>query len=274
MGPTRGSGTGSGVLCGVPRAARNSTPACCRSTTAAARPAGSGCRSARPRASEVKPPASLEQAVLKALGSVVDPELDRSLVALGFATAEVDAEGRVTVEVRLPTFWCAPNFAYVMAQDAREAVEAVPGVRSVSVRLLDHFSDEEVTQGVNGRRPFDEAFPVAQERVLRRLLSAGRSKAEITELRLADVDLGYSEGQEYLEKRRRLGLSVQPEEPLAVLPNGRRLTAHRLEDYLSRSRSTRMNIEANTVLCQGLHETRYGRLRAGNRMDTALEVIS
>ena len=229
--------------------------------------------------------------MLQALGSVVDPELDRSLVALGFATADVDGEGHVAVELRLPTFWCAPNFAYLMAQDARDAIEAVPGVRSVSVRLLDHFSDEEVTRGVGAGQSFDEAFPnlsdgrgleplrrlfhvkaftVAQERVLRRLLGSGRSKAEISRLRLSDVDLGTSEGQEYLQKRRRLGLSVHPEEPLAVLPNGRRLTASRLEDYLSRSRSTRMNIEANTVLCQGLHATRYGSLRPGHELDTAV----
>jgi len=229
--------------------------------------------------------------VLQALGSVVDPELDRSLVALGFATADVDGEGHVAVELRLPTFWCAPNFAYLMAQDARDAIEAVPGVRSVSVRLLDHFSDEEVTRGVGAGQSFDEAFPdlsdgrgleplrrlfhvkaftVAQERVLRRLLGAGRSKAEMSMLRLSDVDLGTSEGQEYLQKRRRLGLSVHPGEPLAVLPNGRPLTANRLEDYLSRSRSTRMNIEANTVLCQGLHATRYGRPRPGHGMDTAV----
>ena len=222
--------------------------------------------------------------MLQALDSVVDPELDRSLVVLGFATAEADGEGHVTVELRLPTFWCAPNFAYLMAQDARDAIEAVPGVRSVSVRLLEHFSDEEVTRGVGAGQSFDEAFPdlsdgrgleplrrlfhvkaftVAQERVLRGLLSTGRSKAEITGLRLSDVDLGTSEGQEYLKKRRRLGLSVRPEEPLAVLPNGRRLTVNRLEDYLSRSRSTRMNIEANTVLCQGLHATRYGIEPAG-----------
>jgi len=227
----------------------------------------------------VKRPASLERAVLKALDSVNDPELDRSLVELGFATAAVDEDGRVTVELRLPTFWCAPNFAYLMVQDARDAIESVPGVRSVSVRLLDHFADEEVTRGVGGQQSFDEAFPdmsdgrglealrrlfhvkaftVAQERVLRGLLRAGRSKAEITELRLADVDLSHPEAQEYLQKRRRLGLTTRADEPLAVLPNGRRLTADRLEDYLSRSRSTRMNMEANTVLCQGLHATRYG----------------
>jgi len=227
----------------------------------------------------VKPSGSLEQAVLEALDSVNDPELDRSLVELGFATAAVDQDGMVTVEVRLPTFWCAPNFAYLMVQDARDAIESVPGVRSVSVRLLDHFADGEITRGVGGGQSFDEAFPemsdgrglealrrlfhvkaftVAQERVLRRLLREGRSKAEISELHLADVDLGNPEGQEYLHKRRRLGLTTEADDPLAILPNGRLLTADRLEDYLSRSRSTRMNMEANAVLCQGLHATRYG----------------
>lgn len=232
--------------------------------------------------------ASLEEAVQEALNSVVDPELDRSLVELGFATAALDAEGNVTVEVRLPTFWCAPNFAYLMAQDARDAVEAVPGVRSVSVRLLDHFVDDQVTNGVERRRSFDDAFPdesdgrglealrrlfhvkaftVAQERVLRGLLLEGSSRDEVTGLRIGDVDLSKPEGQEYLAKRGRLGLPVEPGAPLAVLPNGRPLTVDRLDDYLSRGRATRMNIDANTVLCQGLHATRYGT-------ETAVEVVT
>src|SRR5262249_36793206 len=240
MGPTPGSGTGSAALCGVPRAPRSSTPACCRSTTAAAQPAGSGSRSARPRASEGRRPGSLEQAVLQALGSVVDPELDRSLVELGFATAEVDAEGHVAVELRLPTFWCAPNFAYLMAQDARDAIGGLHGVRAVSGRPRDHCSDEQVTHGVGAGQSFDEAFPemsdgrgleplrrlfhvkaftVAQERVLRRLMGAGRSKAEITELRLAGGGRGTTRGQGDLGERAPLGLSVSPQGPPACLPH-------------------------------------------------------
>src|SRR5207247_3670504 len=90
----------------------------------------------RPALGRNDPMTRLEQDVQEALGSVADPELDRSLVELGFARAALDADGHVTVEVRLPTYWCAPNFAYLMVQDARDAVAAVPGVRSVSVRLL------------------------------------------------------------------------------------------------------------------------------------------
>ncbi|MGH7749764.1 MAG: iron-sulfur cluster assembly protein, partial [Candidatus Dormibacteria bacterium] len=89
--------------------------------------------------------ADLTARVTGALDAVTDPELDRSVVELGFARAAVDDDGRALVELRLPTFWCAANFAYLMAADARDAVAAVPGVRSVTVRLVDHFVADEVT---------------------------------------------------------------------------------------------------------------------------------
>lgn len=228
----------------------------------------------------MSPSTTLEGAVQAALETVIDPELDRSLVELGFATATVQEGGDVTIEVRLPTFWCAPNFAYLMVQDAEKAVAAVPGVRALTVRLLDHYVAEEVTRGVGKGRSFDSSFPeqsngqgledlrrlfqvkaftVAQERLLRHLMASGCSKAAITELCVGDVDSSEPLATTYLEKRRRMGLSVAPEQPLAILPNGEKLSQERLDDYLGRARSTRMNMEANTVLCQSLHATRYGR---------------
>src|SRR5215472_18667154 len=103
-------------------------------------------------------PTSLQDEVTAALAAVTDPELDRSLVELGFAGAALDGPGHVTVELRLPTFWCAPNFAYLMVQDAHDAVAGVPGVESVSVRLLDHFAGEEISAGVARGASFDDAF--------------------------------------------------------------------------------------------------------------------
>src|SRR5438105_11541848 len=138
--------------------------------------------------------ADVEAAVMAALDTVMDPELDESLVSLRFIRAEVGDGGRVRIELRLPTYWCAPNFAYLMAADARDAVSAVDGVREVEFHLLDHFAGEEVTAGIEGGRTFDEAFceladgggldglrhlfmaksfTVRQERPLRNLMAAG-----------------------------------------------------------------------------------------------------
>ena len=49
--------------------------------------------------------------VRAALGTVRDPELDEPLTDLGFVTAiELDGDS-VRVHLRLPTYFCAPNFA-------------------------------------------------------------------------------------------------------------------------------------------------------------------
>ena len=58
--------------------------------------------------------------VLDALGAVFDPELDEPITSLRFVTScDVTADGDVDVRLRLPTPQCAPNFAYLMAADAR-----------------------------------------------------------------------------------------------------------------------------------------------------------
>jgi len=216
--------------------------------------------------------------VTGALDTVTDPELDRSVVELGFARAAVDDAGRALVELRLPTFWCAANFAYLMAADARDAVAAVPGIRSVTVRLVDHFVADEVTASVNGGRSFDEAFPdqtdgrgleelrrffwvkafhARQEVLLQGLLSRGRSDVEVCALRVGSLDAGEPETRLYLERRERLGISNAAEAPVAVHPNGQPIAAERLDAYLTRARMTRVCMEANGSLCGGLHATRY-----------------
>jgi metal-sulfur cluster biosynthetic enzyme len=142
--------------------------------------------------------------VLDALSGVRDPELDEPVTDLGFVS-NLEIEGdAVSVRLRLPTFFCAPNFAYLMVADAREAVLSVPGVRSVSVVLDDHYASEELNAG----GAFDEAFPdetegpdleelrtvfrrksfvSRQEQLCRALLSEGRSPLELAAMRLGDL---------------------------------------------------------------------------------------
>ncbi|MSW53051.1 MAG: DUF59 domain-containing protein [Actinobacteria bacterium] len=98
--------------------------------------------------------------VLAALGTVYDPELDEPITGLRFVTScDVSPDGDVDVRLRLPTPQCAPNFAFLMASDARAAVLAVPGVRDVSVVLEDHYTGREINDAVGHGGDLEEAFP-------------------------------------------------------------------------------------------------------------------
>ncbi len=148
-----------------------------------------------------------ERAVWAQIGEVMDPELDRPLDALGFIESVRIHESEVVVHFRLPTYWCAPNFAFMMSSDLRERIGRVPGVERVSVRLLDHFAEDEITDGVNAGRSFAEvfagetdgdldelrrtflrkAFLVRQEQLLRALLRAGYTAEQLACLLATDA---------------------------------------------------------------------------------------
>lgn len=99
--------------------------------------------------------------VLAALDAVRDPELDEPITKLGFVSeCIVSAAGDVVVRLRLPTYFCAPNFAFLMVADAYDVVSALPEVRSADVALVDHFASAEI----NSRRGGAGRF----RRVLRR----------------------------------------------------------------------------------------------------------
>ena len=58
-------------------------------------------------------------AVMERLAQVLDPELDEPILDLGFVRSFELHSGHASVELRLPTSWCAVNFVYLMAQDVR-----------------------------------------------------------------------------------------------------------------------------------------------------------
>src|ERR1700685_3636388 len=83
------------------------------------------------------------------LDSVTDPELDESVTELGFIThVDVDANGHVQIGFRLPTYWCAANFAFLMADDMRRAVTGLPWVTKVTVGLGEHMYADQINRGV------------------------------------------------------------------------------------------------------------------------------
>ena len=76
-------------------------------------------------------------------------------------SCDVTADGDVEVLLRLPTPQCAPNFAFLMAADARRAVRRLPGVRAVDVRLEDHYTGDEINAALaRGAGVHRARFPV------------------------------------------------------------------------------------------------------------------
>lgn len=207
--------------------------------------------------------------VIEALRGVLDPELDESIVTLGFVAEVGLAGGEVSIALRLPTFWCAPNFSWLMAEDARDAVQRLPGVERVRVELRDHHAGDQITQGVSRGRSFVEAFSDEATDTLEALRRRFRRKAffarqdrlfgVLPRERLAALTLGdlpdCPEARAYLAIRAELGLDCSASAPVLTDPTGRPVGDP--EAYLRQVRLMRVSMEANTALCRGLLEARY-----------------
>ena len=86
-----------------------------------------------------------EADVRRALDVVIDPELDEPITDLGFVRSVSITGDRLEVHLRLPTSFCAPNFAYLMASDAKDALVDLAGGGEVVVELDDHTTRESST---------------------------------------------------------------------------------------------------------------------------------
>lgn len=216
--------------------------------------------------------------ILAALGTVRDPELDEPVTDLDFVSScVVSAAGDVQVRFRLPTYFCAPNFAFLMVADAYDAVSEVAGVRHVEVLLEDHFAADAINAGIAARSGFVQVFGelaageldelrtdfvrkavlAGTDRVCRPLLAAGRSPDDLATLTLGEVPA--SPDLDRLRARRaEIGLPADDSAPLLVdVVSGEAVGADALPLHLRRARLTQVNMEGNTSICGGMLRHRY-----------------
>ena len=211
--------------------------------------------------------------VLEALSAVIDPELDEPITALRFVSrAEVTADGDAEVRLRLPTPQCAPNFAFLMAADARRVVRRVPGIRRVTVELEDHYTGQEINTALERGQGFTGAFPgetedddlealravftrkaliARQSRICERLMRAGTSAEEIVAMRLGQLP-DDPQTRRCVELREQLGIAHRPRSAAFVTPGGDPLEAEQLERWRRGARLIRTSLEANGEICRGL----------------------
>ncbi len=230
-----------------------------------------------------------KEAVLDALTGVRDPELDEPVTTLGFVSDVEIFDEAVRVWLRLPTYFCAPNFSYLMVEDSREAVLSLPGVQSAEVMLDGHHASGEINSGVEDERGFDssftgetngealdgvratfrrKAFVRRQEILCRVLMSDGASPQDLANMTLADVP-DSPEFDVYRERRIELGIDVSEGAPLIVDPDGRRVPEDAVVEHLKFARLTRVSVEGNAAHCLGLLAARYGTPEGTPEMEEA-----
>jgi len=219
-----------------------------------------------------------QERLLAALGTVRDPELDEPITSLGFvASCTVSADGDAEVRLRLPTYFCAPNFAYLMVADAYDAVSVLPGVRQTSVVLEDHFASDAINDGVAAQAGFVQSFDgeavselhglradflrkavmAGTDQVCRPLLAAGTDPAALLGMTLGQVPPSRALAR-LRERRAELGLPAGDSALLIIDPvTGAAVRIDDLPLHLRRAKLTRISIDANGGICRGMLRHRY-----------------
>jgi len=247
--------------------------------------------------------ADLESDVWERLELVTDPELDEPITDMGFVErVEIGEAGTVEVEFRLPTYWCSPNFAFLMAFGIRRELAALPWVRGIKVTLMDHCFGDEVNQAVNSDRTFGEvfasycdgadldevtakfsakAFDRRQEVMLLALQERGHTAQEIVSMTLGTFDgIEFSGEAEFKQKPRyrsllvSQGLAENPEDLAFPTWDKQPISAPALKRHLERLRGTRINMEFNGALCRGLASARYKEVEIGPDGPTLVDFIA
>jgi metal-sulfur cluster biosynthetic enzyme len=215
--------------------------------------------------------------VWEALGTVMDPELDEPITDLGFVSSHDVRGDDVEVHLRLPTSFCAPNFGYLMASDAQDALRAIRGVGRVRVYLDDHHDSELINRGLatsagyvgtfghEAEDSLDElrltfqrkAHLAAMERACSKLLA--ESDLEVGDLHTVTLaELPESREKAALVRRRHdIGLPIWPACPVLVDDAGQPVPEDAVPIKLRFAKTVRIGIDGNAHFCRGLLRTRY-----------------
>ena len=233
----------------------------------------------------------LEQ-VWARLDLVMDPELDEPLTDLGFVEAvsitppsQRRTASEVNVSFRLPTYWCSPNFAFLMAETIKREVEALPWVARAVVTLQDHMAADEMNAAINAGRTFgsvfedlhpgedlaalrekfdQKAFQRRQEVVIKALLAMTYSPDRLVELTLGELEaVAFPDPEDarqagrYLTILKAKRLARHPSDRALPDYQGAPLTVDGFSTYMALLRSVRINMEFSGSLCRGLKASRY-----------------
>ncbi|MCV9963195.1 iron-sulfur cluster assembly protein [Pararhizobium sp. BT-229] len=245
---------------------------------------------------------SRQRELWRRLEDVNDPELDEPVTDMGFIErAEIAIDGTIDLGFRLPTYWCSPNFAFLMLDDVRKALEGLPWCPDYRITLHDHMFAEDVNKGIAEGKSFAEifgslaektdlddlrekfrlkAFKRRQEAVILDLRGIGLPDGEIVAMSLAAFDtleVGSEEAWKHKARYRQALLlrwqGLHSRDLAFVDYEGESIAPEALQVHLADLRSVRINMEFNGALCRGLKGTRYKEMEMVDGEPTLVDFI-
>jgi metal-sulfur cluster biosynthetic enzyme len=220
-----------------------------------------------------------------AVAAVNDPELDEPVTEMGFVERiDVGEDGAVDLDFRLPTYWCSPNFAFLMLDGVRAALDALPWRPRARITLHDHLFAEEVNQGLAAGKRFEDifaelapgedlealklkfrmkAFQRRQEALIATLRDAGWPTEDIVGLKASGLAADQPAVARYREAFHARFPDADADAPAIVDWSGAAIGLDGFADHVARLRAVRINMEFNGALCRGLKQVRYREKAAG-----------
>jgi metal-sulfur cluster biosynthetic enzyme len=240
--------------------------------------------------------------VWERLDLVMDPELDEPITDMGFVeNVAIHDHGEVEVVFRLPTYWCSPNFAFLMAEGIRREVSELPWVTGVKVWLEDHMSADEMNAAVNEGRDFADvfagltdggdlgalrekfdgkAFQRRQETVIKLLLNNEYLPCDLVRMTLAElqvIDLDEPDWdrarQRYIDLLVSRAIAERPLDFALQTHDGRPIPLSGFPEHMQTLRGVRLNMEFSGALCRGLKKSRYKHVETCDGEPTLVDFI-
>lgn len=91
----------------------------------------------------------LRKKIFDALTSIVDPEINVSIMELQLVDNVDIQNGNIKIDLHLTNPFCPAVFGFKIAQDVRDNIGKIEGVEKVIVNVSNHFMAEAINKQVN-----------------------------------------------------------------------------------------------------------------------------
>jgi len=91
----------------------------------------------------------IRKKIFDALTPIVDPEINVSIMELQLIDNVDIQEGNVKIDLHLTSPFCPAVFGFKIAQDVRDNIQKIEGVKKVVVNVSNHFMAEAINKQVN-----------------------------------------------------------------------------------------------------------------------------